>query len=245
MEDIVAATCRIEKILDEQTDTKMERLVSTMQEQIRLLKKDLTEANEQIAAHGTATPPVATMAAVPAPTAATAAAAQPPPTVQAPPTAPTRHVSHDYGDEMDLPRLPRRRIGCQPPRCFLCDEEGHVAANCCARPILQRLLRQQARAKTHDPHLGPTQKPPTAKNDTHLGPKVQSYLLERSPEAKVTPVGCTVGPPITVQLNFEGIPVLGLINTGASVTCMGFSVWWQFRALSRGSSTALTANLSR
>ena len=51
MEDVAAAARRIEKILDEQTDIKMERLVNTMQEQIWLLKKDLKEANEQIAAH--------------------------------------------------------------------------------------------------------------------------------------------------------------------------------------------------
>ena len=69
MEDVVAPARRIEKILEEQTDTKMERLVSTMQDQIRLLKKDLKEANEQIAAHRTAAPPVAAMAVVPAPTA--------------------------------------------------------------------------------------------------------------------------------------------------------------------------------
>ena len=50
------------------------------------------------------------------------------------------------------------------------------------------------------------------------------------PEAKVTPVVCAVGPPITGQLTLEGIPVLGLVDTGASVTCMGFSVWWQYRA---------------
>ena len=132
MEDVVAASRRIEKILEEQADTKMERLVSTVQDQIRLLKKDLEEANEQIAADRAAAPPVAAMAAVPAPTAAaTTAAAQPPPTAQAPSTAPTRHVNHDYGDEVDFPRLPRRRIGCRPPRCFLCDEEGHVA-----RPIV-------------------------------------------------------------------------------------------------------------
>ena len=46
----------------------------------------------------------------------------------------------------------------------------------------------------------------------------------------MTPTGCAVGPPITGQLNLEGIPVLGLVDTGASVTCMGFSVWWQYRA---------------
>ena len=46
----------------------------------------------------------------------------------------------------------------------------------------------------------------------------------------MTPVGCAVGPPITGQLTLEGIPVLRLVDTGASVTCMGFSVWWKHRA---------------
>ena len=46
----------------------------------------------------------------------------------------------------------------------------------------------------------------------------------------MTPVGCSVGPPITGQLNLEGIPVLGLVDTGASVTCLRFSVWWRYRA---------------
>ena len=93
MEDVVAAALRIEKILDEQTDTKMERLVNTMQEQIRLLKRDLKEANEQIAAHRTVAPPVAAMAAVSASPAATTAAAQPPP------AAPAHHIYHDYSEE--------------------------------------------------------------------------------------------------------------------------------------------------
>ena len=52
-------------------------------------------------------------------------------------------------------------------------------------------------------------------------------LLGGSAKAKVTPVGCAVGPPITGQLTLEGIPVLGLVDTGASVTCLGFSVWWR------------------
>ena len=46
----------------------------------------------------------------------------------------------------------------------------------------------------------------------------------------MTPVGCSVGPPITSQLTLEGIPILGLVDTGASVTCMGFAIWWQYRA---------------
>ena len=46
----------------------------------------------------------------------------------------------------------------------------------------------------------------------------------------MTPVGCAVGPPITGQLTLEGIPILGLMDTGASVTCLGLSVWWHYRA---------------
>ena len=37
MEEVVAAARHIEKILEEQTDSKMEHLISTMQDQIRLL----------------------------------------------------------------------------------------------------------------------------------------------------------------------------------------------------------------
>ena len=100
MEDVVAAARRIEKILDKQTDTNMERLVSTKQEQIQFLKKDLKEANEQIAAHRTTAPPVAAMAAVPATTAATAAA------TQLPPAAPAHHIYQDYSEEPPFYRPP-------------------------------------------------------------------------------------------------------------------------------------------
>ena len=43
-------------------------------------------------------------------------------------------------------------------------------------------------------------------------------------------VGCTVALPISGQLPIEGIPVLGLVDTGASVTCLGFDIWWRYRA---------------
>ena len=46
----------------------------------------------------------------------------------------------------------------------------------------------------------------------------------------MAPVRCTVGPPVTGQLTLEGIPILGLVDTGASVTCLGFSIWWRYRA---------------
>ena len=109
MEDVVAAARRIEKILEEQTDTKMERLVSTMQDQIRLLKKDLKEANEQSVAHRTAAPPVAAMNTVPASTAATAAAAQ------LPSAAPARHIYQDYGKEPPFYRPPPPTDGSPTP----------------------------------------------------------------------------------------------------------------------------------
>ena len=55
-------------------------------------------------------------------------------------------------------------------------------------------------------------------------------LLERPSETKVAQFGCRVGPPITGQLTLEGIPVLGLVDTGASVTCLGFDIWRRFSA---------------
>ena len=46
----------------------------------------------------------------------------------------------------------------------------------------------------------------------------------------MAPVGYAVAPPISGQLSIEGIPVLGLVDTGASVTCLGFAIWWRYRA---------------
>ena len=43
-------------------------------------------------------------------------------------------------------------------------------------------------------------------------------------------VGCAVAPPISGLLQIEGIPVRGLVDTGASVTCLGFAIWWRYRA---------------
>ena len=46
----------------------------------------------------------------------------------------------------------------------------------------------------------------------------------------MAPVGCAVAPPISGQLTVEGLSVLGLVDTGASVTCLGFAIWWRYRA---------------
>ena len=46
----------------------------------------------------------------------------------------------------------------------------------------------------------------------------------------MAPVGCAVAPPISSLLSIEGIPVKGLVDTGASVTCLGFAIWWRYRA---------------
>ena len=61
-------------------------------------------------------------------------------------------------------------------------------------------------------------------------PPIAFKLTGGSPEAKVAPVGCAVAPPISGLLSIEGIPVRGLVDTGASVTCLGFAIWWRYRA---------------
>ena len=167
MEEVVTAARRIEKILEEQPDSKMERSVNSMQDQIWILKKDLKEANEQIATHKAAAPTAAATAAIPAPTSAASAAAQ------APHTAPARHIYHDYGEEMNFHRPPRRQLDRRPPRCFLCGEECHFVANCPARPVLQCLLHQQARASARAPPRGHIMELKATEYDSHPGSNMQ------------------------------------------------------------------------
>ena len=168
MEDVVAAARRIERILGEQNDSKMERLILSMQDQIRILTKDLKSAHEQMAAQSAPTTPIAALAAPPIATVAAAhppplaqpppmAVAYPPPAAQLPPLAtaqpppypPARHLYQDYGEEGPYFRPPRRQQDRRSPRCFLCGEEGHFVSHCPALSVLQGLLRQQAREPAH------------------------------------------------------------------------------------------------
>ena len=126
MEEVVVAARRIERILGEQPDSKIEQIVLPMQDQIRILTKDLKKAHEQMASQAAAATPTAALAATPA---ATVAAAQPPPvasplamanthpppaaplpplaTAQPPPYPPGRQMYHDYGEEGPYFRAPR------------------------------------------------------------------------------------------------------------------------------------------
>ena len=177
--DMVDAARRIEKVLEEQTDSKMERLISAMQYQIRLLKKDLKEAHDQITTHQASATPTAALAASPA---ATVAAAHPPPlpqppplaTAQPPPPAPSRHFYQDYQEEGPYFWPPRRQQDRRPPRCFLCGEEGHFVSQCPACSVLQLLLRQQARDTARSPPRGQVLELPPAEDGDQNSPQAHS-----------------------------------------------------------------------
>ena len=137
-----------------------------MQDQIQILKKDLKDAHDQITAHKTTATTVNALADVPPPT---IAAAQPP----SPVPAPARHLYQEYPEESPFYRPPRRQMDRRPPRCFLCGEERHFVSNCPARPVLQRLLRQQARTSTRGPPRGQILKLPQPVDDSQTHPNVQ------------------------------------------------------------------------
>ena len=167
MEDVVAAVRRIERILGEQPDSKMEQIILSMQDQIWILTKDLKSAHEQMASQATAATPTAALAA---PSAATVAATQPPPvaappamasahlppatplpplaTTQPSPYPPGRQLYPDYGEEGPYFRSPRRQPDRRPQHCFLCDEEGHFAYRCPAhssKPEKPLMVHQEVR----------------------------------------------------------------------------------------------------
>ena len=142
-----------------------------MQSQIQILTKDLAKAHEQMASQATAATPTTAFAAPPS---NAVAAAQPPPATSSPaslpspaatplpplPTAqpllyrPGRSPYLDYGEEGSYFRTPQRQPDRRPPRCFLCDEEGHFAYRRPARTLLQRLLRHQAQETAQGPLRG-------------------------------------------------------------------------------------------
>ena len=183
MEEVVAAARRIVRILGEQPDSKMEQIILSMQDQIRILTKDLKSAHEQMASQATAATPTAALAAPPT---VMVAAAQPSPialppamasahpspavplppiaTAQPPPYPPGRQLYPDYREEGPYFRPPRRQPDRRSPCCFLCDEEGHFAYRCPARSLLQHLLRQQARQTTHGPPRGQVLELPVAES---------------------------------------------------------------------------------
>ena len=160
MEEVLAAARRIERILEERPTSGMEQIIQSMQSQIQILTKDLAKAHEQMAAQAPAATPTAAFTAPPS---NTVAAAQPPLAASAPTSLPSpaatplpplataqpplynpgRPPYFDYGEEGPYFCAPRRQPDRRPPRCFLCDEEGHYAYHCPARTVLQRLLRQQ------------------------------------------------------------------------------------------------------
>ena len=175
MEDMVTATRRIERILGEQSNSKMERLIFSMRDQIRILTKDHKSAHEQMANQSVSTtptsalearPPMAVAAAQPSPLAQPPpmAVAQPPPAAPLPPLAtsqppsypPARHLYQDYGEEEPYYRPPR----------FLCVFEGHYVSHFPARAVLQHLLQQQPRETVRGPPRGQVLELPT-EDDSH------------------------------------------------------------------------------
>ena len=238
MEGVVADAQRIEKILQEQPTPAADSTLESMNRQIQILKKDLLKANEKLAAQ-TATPPQAASMALQA--TPMVAAAQPPPAAFAPPqrpqamAPPPQHTTpapmHQYVQnyqpqyrQEDPPYF--RRQDRRPVRCFLCDEQGHFAYRCPARMLLQCLLRQE---QARRPQPGQVSELPPA-NGSSQAPPIAFKLTGGSPEAKVAPVGCAIASPISGLLQIEGIPVRGLVDTEASVTCLGFAIWWRYRA---------------
>ena len=139
MEEVVPAARRVERILQERPTSGMEHLMESMQSQIQILTKDLAKAHESVAAKLQTATPTAAFAAQPPPATLApprlskpaATPLQPMATAQSPPYSPGPPQYFSYGDDgAPYFREQRRRSDRRPLRCFLCDEEGHLAYRC-------------------------------------------------------------------------------------------------------------------
>ena len=237
MEGVVADARRIERILQEQPTSGAESAVEAMGRQIQILQQDLMKAQGKLTTQTPAAPQAAALAATFSPA---VAATQLPPASLMPPQRPQAispqlcpnylpQYRRDRQEDLQYFRQQDQRRDRRPARCFLCDEEGHFAYRCPTRTLLQCLLRQQTPEQARRPPSSQVFKLPPANGSPNM-PPVQLNLTEESLGAKVAPVGCAVAPPISGLLSIEGIPVKGLVGTGASVTCLGFAIWWRYRA---------------
>ena len=237
MEGVVADARRIERILQEQPTSGAESAVEAMGRQIQILQQDLMKAQGKLTTQTPAAPHATALAATFSPA---VAATQLPPASLMPPQRPPAispqlcpnyppQNRRDRQEDFQYFRQQDQRRDRRPARCFLCDEEGHFAYRCPTRTLLQRLLRRQTPEQAKRPPSSQVFKLPPA-NGSPNTPPVQLNLTEESPGAKVAPVRCAVAPPISGLLSIEGIPVEGLVDTGASVTCLGFAIWWRYRA---------------
>ena len=178
MEEVVAAARRIERILGEQPDSKMEQLILSMQDQIRILTKDLKSAHEQMASQSTAATPTAALAVPPG---ATVASAQPHPvaslptmaiahlppaaplsplaTAQPPLYPPARQMYQDYREEGPYFRPPRRQQDKRLPAAFYAMKRATLpiaapltpsySACCASRPQKPFTARREARFSSY------------------------------------------------------------------------------------------------
>ena len=196
------------------------------------------KAHGKLAAQPPAAPQTAALAATLSPA---VAATQPPPASLVPPQRPQSiapQFCHNYPpqyrqDRHEDPQYFGRQDRRHDRRLarFFVDEEGHFVYRCPTRTLLQRLLRQQTPEQARRlPSVQVFEPPPANGSSNAPPPPLHLNLTEGSSKTKVAPVGCAVTPPISGLLSIEGIPVEGLVDTGASVTCLGFTIWWRYRA---------------
>ena len=163
MEDVIAAARRIEKILKEQTDTKMEPSVNTMKDQIRILQE--RPQRGQRANHCSQSRCSACNRHGCCPCSNRC----------------SRSTASSRSRSPPLPRLQRGTAILPPSQpsdrlktaAMLCREEGHFVSNCPARLVLQHLLRQQALTSTRRPPRGQILELPPQEDDSHSNPNVQ------------------------------------------------------------------------
>ena len=143
--DVVSAARRIEKLQIQNPTPGLEGFVSVLQDEIRALRKEMEKGKTSAAVNLTQAPS-------PSPV--------PPPTTvpQTQDSAYVRHYLVPFDGAYQQPRRPgpfQRSTGYRPLRCFFCDEEGHIVAECRHKRRWKQRQQQQQAAPSQQPRALP------------------------------------------------------------------------------------------
>ena len=150
---------------------------------------------------------------------------------------PRKPVDRNGGDRTTQRRMPPRQQMSTPSetrQCYVCNKPGHLARDC-------KMSKTESKGRPAPNRLRPAStKQVQAKGDAavsqeRVNPMEFLYSSDSEEESKVRIVRVTDGGSISqcARLQVQGVPVFGIIDSGADITIMGGELFKKVAAAAR------------